>query len=170
STGLGDDDFSCAHGYNRLQYPVGLLNYNVSNVRAVYNLFRQQTKAIPALNLSSVIFEGYSLQGVKAVAPASTAYPHREDNILASIIAVYAPNPSLDNTAVSWARQVRDLMHAGQPGRRLNVYVNYAFGDETQEQVYGYEPWRLERLRTLKKKYDPLGNFNFYEPIKVSQD
>lgn len=62
---------------------------------------------------------------------------------------------------------MRDLMHAGQPGRRLNVYVNYAFGDETQEQVYGYEPWRLQRLRELKKKYDPQGRFNFYEPIKI---
>ncbi|KAL8704812.1 MAG: hypothetical protein Q9201_002044 [Fulgogasparrea decipioides] len=167
ATGLGDEDFSCAHGFNRLQYPVGLLNYNVSNTRAVYNLFKQQTTAVPALNLSTVVFEGYSLQGVKAVPPDSTAYPHREDNILASILAVYARNPSLDNTAVTWARKVRDLMHAGQPGRRLNAYVNYAFGDETQEQVYGYEPWRLQRLRGLKKKYDPQGRFNFYEPIKV---
>ncbi len=58
-------------------------------------------------------------------------------------------------------------MHSGQPGRQLNAYVNYAFGDETQEMVYGYEPWRLERLRGLKKKYDPKGKFNFYEPIKV---
>ncbi|KAL9012927.1 MAG: hypothetical protein Q9173_002348 [Seirophora scorigena] len=167
ATGLGDEDFSCAHGYNRLQYPVGLLTYNVSNTRAVYNMYKSQTTAVPALNLSTVVFEGYSLEGVKAVDPASTAYPHREDNILASILTVYAPNPSLDKTAISWARQVRDLMHAGQPARKRNAYVNYAFGDETQEQVYGYEPWRLERLRGLKRKYDPQGRFNFYEPIKV---
>ncbi|KAI4226647.1 MAG: hypothetical protein L6R36_003013 [Xanthoria steineri] len=167
ATGLGDEDFSCAHGFNRVQYPVGLLNYNVSNTRAVYNLFKEQTVAVPALNLSTVVFEGYSLQGVKAVPAASTAYPHREDNILASILAVYAPNPSLDSVAIPWARKIRDLMHSGQPGRQLNAYVNYAFGDETQEMVYGYEPWRLERLRGLKKKYDPKGKFNFYEPIKV---
>ncbi|KAL9577457.1 MAG: hypothetical protein Q9212_006351 [Teloschistes hypoglaucus] len=167
ATGLGDEDFSCAHGLNRIQYPVGLLNYNVSNTRAVYNKFKQQTAAVPAFNLSTVVFEGYSLEGVKAVPSQSTAYPHREDNILASILAVYAPNSSLDSIAVTWARQMRDLMHAGQPGRKLNVYVNYAFGDETQEQVYGYEPWRLQRLRALKKKYDPQGRFNFYEPIKI---
>ena len=59
------------------------------------------------------------------------------------------------------------MIQSGQPGRQLNAYVNYAFGDETQEEVYGYEPWRLERLRALKKKYDPLGGFNFYEPIEV---
>lgn len=70
--------FSCQHGYNRLQFPVGLLTYNVTNTRAVYNLFKQQTIATPALVNSTVVFEG-----VKAVPSDSTAYPHREDNILA---------------------------------------------------------------------------------------
>ena len=83
ATGLGDDGFSCQHGYNRLQYPVGLLTYNVSNTREVYEVYKQQTLGTPALNLSTVVFEGYSLEGVKAVPSDSTAYPHREDNILA---------------------------------------------------------------------------------------
>ena len=62
---------------------------------------------------------------------------------------------------------MRDLIHSGEPGRNLNAYVNYAFGDETQEEVYGYEPWRLQRLQDLKRKYDPMGKFNYYEPIAV---
>ena len=32
--------------------------------------------------------------------------------------------------------------------------------------LYGYEPWRLEKLRGLKKVYDPKGKFNFYNPVK----
>lgn len=83
ATGLGLDGFTCQHGYNRLQYPVGLLTYNVSNTRAVYELFKQQTVSTPALNLSTAVFEGYSLEGVKSVPSDSTAYPHRADNILA---------------------------------------------------------------------------------------
>ena len=86
ATGLGDDSFTCAHGYNRIQYPVGLLTYNVSNTREVYDIFKQQTVETPALNLSTTVFEGYSLEGVKAVPSDSTAYPHREDNILAYVI------------------------------------------------------------------------------------
>lgn len=82
-----------------------------------------------------------------------------------SVLAVYAPDPSLDSLAISWARQIRDLMQSGQPGRQLNAYVNYAFGDETQQEVYGYEPWRLQRLRGLKSKYDPQQRFSYYEPI-----
>lgn len=83
ATGLGDEGLSCQHGYKRLQFPVGLLAYNVTKTRAVYNLFKQQMIATPALVNATVVFEGYSLEGVKAVPSDSTAYPHREDNILA---------------------------------------------------------------------------------------
>ncbi|MCJ1377218.1 hypothetical protein MMC17_000310 [Xylographa soralifera] len=168
ATGTGSNDFACQHGYNRIQYPVGLLTYNISTSRQVFELFKNQTLETPAFNLSTVAFEGYSLEAVKAVASDSTAFPHREDNILASILAVYAPDPALDAQAVAWGKQTRDMLHAGdEPGRMLNVYVNYAFGDETQEQIYGYEPWRLDKLRALKKEYDPHGRFNYYNPIIV---
>jgi FAD/FMN-containing dehydrogenase len=43
--------------------------------------------------------------------------------------------------------------------------VNYATGDETLKQVYGYDEWRLEKLRALKAKWDPEGRFNHYHPI-----
>ena len=48
---------------------------------------------------------------------------------------------------------------------RLNAYSNYAMGDETLEAIYGYEPWRLEKLRRLKRKWDPKGRFRFFNPI-----
>lgn len=31
--------------------------------------------------------------------------------------------------------------------------------------MYGYEPWRLEKLRSLKARYDPDGRFSYYNPI-----
>jgi hypothetical protein len=46
----------------------------------------------------------------------------------------------------------------------MPVYVNYAAGDETVEQIYG-DGWGIEKLRRLKKKYDSLERFNFYNPI-----
>ena len=51
------------------------------------------------------------------------------------------------------------------PPRPLSAYVNYAHGDEPLGAIYGYEPWRLERLRSLKKQYDPDFKFKFYNPI-----
>lgn len=58
------------------------------------------------------------------------------------------------------------LFHDGdEPGRQLTTYVNYAFGDEPAQQMYGYEPWRLKKLRALKKEYDPHNRFGYYNPI-----
>jgi hypothetical protein len=68
----------------------------------------------------------------------------------------------LDNVAIEWAHEIRDLWNAGQPERLPSTYVNYAFGDEPLDSMYGYEPWRLQRLRTLKAKYDPNNRFRFY--------
>lgn len=74
-------------------------------------------------------------------------------------------DPALDAIGNTYGLQARALFHAGAPGYPLNTYVNYASSDETPEQNYGYEPWRLARLRALKAEYDPLGRFNFYNPV-----
>jgi FAD/FMN-containing dehydrogenase len=42
-------------------------------------------------------------------------------------------------------------------------YANFAFGDETQNAIYGTS---LAKLKTLKKRYDPQGAFNQWFPIK----
>jgi hypothetical protein len=60
---------------------------------------------------------------------------------------------------------MRQILLDGSESQKLRAYVNYAFGDETLPEMYGDEPWRLQKLRKLKKKYDPKGRFNFYAPI-----
>lgn len=44
--------------------------------------------AAPALNTSFVQFEAFPMQAVKAVDAASTAYPHREDDILVFVFSL----------------------------------------------------------------------------------
>ena len=56
-------------------------------------------------------------------------------------------------------------MVEGSGSKQLRAYVNYAFGDESLPEMYGDEPWKMQRLRELKRKYDPKGRFNFYAPI-----
>lgn len=51
---------------------------------------------------------------------------------------------------------------------RLHQYVNY--GNTTSksdpvEALYGYEPWRLQKLRDLKAQYDPDDFFSWYQPF-----
>lgn len=69
--------------------------------------------------------------------------------------------------ADAWAKETSDLWNAGQPGRLPKTYVNYSLGHEyeTFEGIYGPEPERAERLRSLKQTYDPNNRFRFYVPI-----
>ena len=78
---------------------------------------------------------------------------------------MYAPDATLDPLATKFGKQVRQMLQAGSGSSELHAYVNYAHGDESLEEIYGYEPWRQQKLRDLKKAYDTLGRFNFYAPI-----
>ena len=63
-------------------YPIGLQTYNISTMVEVHKRLGDKIRQQPLFNQSNVMLEGYSLAAVKAVDPASTAYPHRDDNIL----------------------------------------------------------------------------------------
>jgi hypothetical protein len=78
---------------------------------------------------------------------------------------MYAPNATLDPIAVKFGKDVRHILHEADGNSELHTYVNYAHGDETMQEMYGYENWRQQKLRALKREYDPLGRFNFYAPI-----
>ena len=77
----------CLAGSTKHLVPVGLQTYNATANRQIYNLFAEMVTTAPSFNGSYVQFEGYAIEGVKAVDPASTAYPHREDNLLVLVIA-----------------------------------------------------------------------------------
>jgi hypothetical protein len=71
----------------------------------------------------------------------------------------------LDQKAIAFGDNFRLALHKADESAEMHTYVNYAHGDETLQETYGYEAWRLDRLKTLKKKYDPEGHFDFYAPI-----
>ncbi|KAL8736007.1 MAG: hypothetical protein Q9166_000569 [cf. Caloplaca sp. 2 TL-2023] len=160
------DSGICQHGRTWRLFPLGLKKYNIDANREVYNLFKQLVAEHPQFNGSIVQFENYARQGMRAVDPDSTAYPHRDDDILVSFAPIYPPSTANDAIASDFGNKARAIWHAGDtPGRNVTAYLNYANGDETLEARYGYESWRLERLRGLKKQYDPNNKFRFYNPI-----
>lgn len=89
--GTGVNDLLCAPGLSKATFPVGLKRFNIESNRKVYNLFAQLVAKEPAFAGSIIQFEGYPLQGMKAVNPASSAYAHRDDNILVSVQTVAFP-------------------------------------------------------------------------------
>lgn len=135
-------------------------------MRQAYDLYNEATHSVPAFFDSLFMFEGYSVQGVRAIDADSSAFAFRGDNLLfAPLISYSSTGPELDRQAAELGNELRRILHEGSGREELHTYVNYAFGNEEPENWYGAEAWRQERLRGLKEKYDPEGRFSFYAPI-----
>ena len=61
--------------------------------------------------------------------------------------------------------KVRDTLAATSGYGGLTVYSNYANGDESLPEVYGWEEWRLEKLKKLKAQWDPENRMRYYVPL-----
>jgi FAD/FMN-containing dehydrogenase len=59
---------------------------------------------------------------------------------------------------------IQKALLKGTGWTKRHIYVNYANGNESVAEIYG-EPWRVQKLKRLKKQYDPNGRFNFYNPL-----
>ncbi|KAI1660859.1 FAD-binding domain-containing protein [Daldinia decipiens] len=150
-----------------------LQTYNITAQRQIYDLFNRNAALYPELaETSRLYYEGYAVKGMQAVASASTAYPHRDENHLAFFATAVPKGSDLSDPAKTWAKDSWDLWNAGQPTRKPATYVNYATGNQYEllESIYGYESWRLERLRGLKNKYDPNNRFRFFVPIVAADE
>ncbi|KAI9705766.1 MAG: hypothetical protein M1820_005014 [Bogoriella megaspora] len=143
-----------------------LQTYNATAMRAIYDLYNQKIGQHPELGGTRVLVEGYSVQGVRSVDHDASAYPFRDDYILTYFdVKLNSSDDPLIDFATEWRNQTVDLWNAGQPQRPATTYVNYAAGYESLEARYGFESWRLDRLRQLKGKYDPTNRFAWYNPI-----
>ncbi|KKY33735.1 putative fad-dependent oxygenase [Diaporthe ampelina] len=166
-TAMSLDDIVCQDaGTAGLRFPVDLLVYNVTALQNAYDLFAAATQETPALNGSIFLFEGYSLQGVQSVPQESTAVSYRGDRLLVAPVLVFEPDGGpLDAKAISVGQEIRDAIREGTGKDEFHAYVNYAFGTETNQEIYGYEQWRQDKLLALKDKYDPQRRCSFYAPI-----
>jgi hypothetical protein len=68
--------------------------------------------------------------------------------------------------ADKFAVELRSEYAANSGYGDLAVYQNYAWGDETLEQVYGKR--KLPKLAKLKEKWDPENAFGFYHALPTS--
>ena len=176
ASGAGVEDPVCAKGLSWKLFPVGLQVYNIATNRAIYNIYskmgtrckQSRPSILRALlmHIVRIICLCMFLHHLPSQSFLLLSYYRVFLTLNSSFAPVYPANHTLDAIADTYGKQARGVLHAGDaPGRPLNTYVNYASTDETPEQMYGYEPWRLAKLRALKEKYDPKGRFNFYAPV-----
>ncbi|KAF7947824.1 hypothetical protein EAE96_008902 [Botrytis aclada] len=165
------DGPGCAYGMTSLRYPIGLKAYNVTAVRQVYNEIDSTFRKVPEIAGSFFLLEGYSTQAVQAIDAASTAFPHRDDNILVTSYVMYAPDSNIDPIAKEFGEKLRKyLLDGSEDPEHLCAYVNYADGDESLQAIYGWETWRLEKLKKVKAQWDPKNTMRYYVPIEQNNN
>ncbi|KAJ8106177.1 hypothetical protein ONZ43_g7152 [Nemania bipapillata] len=161
------DGPGCAYGITALRYPIGLKSYNVAAVRQVYDEIDETFRRVPEVAGSFFLLEGYSTQAVQAIDPATASFPHRDDKILITSYVMYAPDDNITPVAQEFGKKLRKyLLDGSDEPTRLRAYVNYADGDEPLPAVYGWDDWRLEKLRKLKAEWDPKNTMRYYVPIE----
>ncbi|KAK8091537.1 hypothetical protein PG997_001898 [Apiospora hydei] len=167
----------CDYGAEVLMSPTSLRKWNVTALRRAFEVFAALP---PWLHRSAALLEGYATKAVQAVREADTAYPDRFNNLLVSPVMIAdrgidegkeagggngTRKPDLRAEMKEYADRFREALLEGSGDDKLYAYVNYASGDEGLEAIYGYDQWRLEKLRRLKQIWDPEGRMDFYNPI-----
>jgi hypothetical protein len=149
--------------------PVSLPHWNSTAVRKTFSVFSELTTD-QRFASSIFLLENYGMKGVHAIEERSTSIPieERRNSILTSPVLVWTgDDEEAKQKAYKFGGQMKNALNEGQftSGGKPHSYVNYASGEESLEEVYGYEPWRLNKLMRLKRAWDPHAQFGFYMPI-----
>jgi FAD/FMN-containing dehydrogenase len=114
---------------------------------------------VPTVN-STVHF--YPINGaVHDVAPDATAFGHR-DASFAIVIAGMWPDPAENEANTKW---VKDYDAAIAPHSMGGMYVNFASADDQSKVAANYGA-NYERLREVKRRYDPSNLFHLNQNIQ----
>ena len=168
ATNNGDDQNACRTDLNIFGYAISLPTYNKTAMRNAFGYFSELT-ADHRYNTSAWLLESYGSRGVWAQDYSASAVPTAERNLPVLTVPITwwaGDGADAREKANKYGNLMRTALAAGESEThdQPHVYLNYAIGSESLEQIYGDEE-RLHKLKTLKKKYDPLNRFRFYMPI-----
>ncbi|KAL3477602.1 FAD-binding domain-containing protein [Aspergillus californicus] len=161
------DAAGCIKNNIRDFYGVNIRTLNADTWSLVFDKFAAYLESNPAGVESGIAFETWPNTAAVAVDDDTTAYPWRETSTYIMIQFTWDPTSadaaSIETISNDLGVELRADLVSTAGWDDLTVYVNYAHGDETLEQMYGAN--KLPRLAKLKKKYDPNGLFNFSNPL-----
>lgn len=164
--GFGLESPVCRKNENILGYPNSFAQWNGSAMRRGFDLFSEIT-ADETFSTSAWLLESYGWNGVQAVPESANAVApeERSNHILTSPILWWPGDDEQDRLkAIAYGENMQKAVR--DEGSAPHSYVNYAVGSEELQEVYGREAARIEKLKTLKRAWDPENRFGFYMPIQ----
>ncbi|KAI1735659.1 FAD binding domain-containing protein [Xylaria scruposa] len=148
-------DALCKRGDFKPGFAAGFQHMIPSTWRQIWDAYVAFQK-LPGAASTGVLLEAYDLTKARSVPSSSSAFPNRNVRFNAFAIPWYT-NSSLDAQAAEFGNKVRDLLRVTSGLPRNQTYINFGYGDEALDVVYGDN---VPRLQSIKKRYDPKDVFN----------
>ncbi|TVY94171.1 FAD-linked oxidoreductase [Lachnellula willkommii] len=149
-------------GLSFIPYSLNLYQIDVEALTAAINFLNHSIATTPALQAFLVSFTQFSPYGFQLYAESSSSFPFRDVVSYVQIEGI-AFDPEVLPTIDAFGRSFRDLLQKSSWKDQLEVYTNFAHGDE------GVAAWYTEAnvpmLTELKQRFDPNGLFSFYNPV-----
>ncbi|KAI1499777.1 hypothetical protein F5X99DRAFT_410694 [Biscogniauxia marginata] len=166
-TGFGSDAETCIPDKLLSIYTANLRTFSSPTFSSVFEKMAAFFDEYPDARGSNVLIENFPNQATKSVPDDATAYPWRDTaTYLLMQLTWDEAGSSTEEPANALGRELRDDFATTSGFPDLSVYVNYAHGDETIEQIYGEH--KLPRLAQLKRRYDPHNVFAFNNPLPTT--
>ncbi|KAL8783268.1 MAG: hypothetical protein Q9213_004744 [Squamulea squamosa] len=147
-------------------YAANVKRYDIPTMRSFFDGWKEMNEKYDGQAMFSVMFETFPQQGVRAKRNNATAYPWREGSDHFLMMEAGSKDHANDDIYDAFLSTQQDAWIRTSGYGRLQQYINYGHGSkDAPEALYGYEPWRLARLRALKSELDPEGWFNGYQPF-----
>ncbi|CAH0052241.1 unnamed protein product [Clonostachys solani] len=157
---FGADAFGGVKDNKQAMYGLNMYAYDVRTVTDLFEFSSNMYQQEPDMRLGMFATEFNRKRVVTGIPNAATAFPLSACNRILSFTLL---GDGLESLANSYALAAREKLAGGSNNPGLETYVNYAHGDEGQHAWY--TKGNMERLSTLKKRWDPKGLFNFFNGI-----
>ncbi|KAK7991349.1 FAD-linked oxidoreductase chyH [Apiospora saccharicola] len=124
-------------------YGANVKRYDIPTMRDYFDGWRHMNQKYGTRAMFSVMFESFAQQRVRGIPDGTTAYP--------------------------WRHGSQHFLRRAT-GDFNNTSTMGTVPKTPPEALYGYEQWRLQKLRRLKGEYDPEGLFNGYQPFVMEAE
>jgi FAD/FMN-containing dehydrogenase len=145
-------------------FPTGALNYWLSSFTrglpdALIDTAVERFASVPS-TMTGILFEHFH-GAVTRVAPTDTAVPHREAGWNLLIPSVWT-DPAATPANIGWTRETYAALAPHFAARR---WLNYLGDDQADDAVRAAYGPNYDRLREIKRRYDPTNVFHLNHNI-----
>ncbi|KAB2571594.1 FAD-linked oxidoreductase azaL [Lasiodiplodia theobromae] len=155
----------CTKGAPHSTYGINVREVSAAAYTRAFDAMDALYATTPAARSSAFSIEVFSNAGPMAVPDDETAYPWRDSSALILLQSSWTDESAAD-AANKNCEEIRADLVASSGYDDHAVYVSYAHGDETPEQMFGAE--KLPRLAALKQEWDPNNVFGFGNAVPTS--